>query len=202
MVYGAIVTLGATAALAYLVFYAARESVSALRSAVKTLAVGALAVAAAYGGAPVLLVVALSLGAAGDFLLSRPLGFLAGLVAFALAHLIYLALILGGPMVSAPGRIVAAVVLLALVVGLGPRLFRNAGPLRGPVAAYVGVIAAMGLAAVFHADPRVGLAAGLFIASDALLGAQLFLGLGRAWVGPALWTLYWLAQAGFLWAFG
>ena len=202
MVNGAIVALGAAAALAYLFLYAARDGVSAPRSAVKTLAVGALAVAALRSGAPLALVLALGLGAAGDFLLSRPRGFLPGLVAFALAHLAYVAVILGGPLVVGPGRLAAGAVLVVLVAWLGPRLYRGAGALRGPVAGYVGVIGVMGLAAIFYADPRVGLAAALFVASDALLGAQLFLGLGAAWVGPALWTLYWLAQAGFLWVLG
>ena len=197
---------GLAAALAYLPV--CRASPSAGRSLLKTAATGALALAALLWSAPPVLVLALGLGALGDLALSRPgeRAFLAGLGAFLLAHLLYGWLLLEGPRADISGpRLAAMAALAALALGLGWRLFRSAGSLRWPVAVYVAVIAAMGLAALGSALPLAVLGALLFVASDAVLGVETFLmppgSRARDWTGPLLWALYWAAQASLLAAF-
>ena len=198
--------IGAAAALAYLAL--CRAGPSPGRSLVKTTAVGALALAAWLWSAPGLLVLALALGALGDLALSRPgeRAFLAGLGAFLLAHVLYALLMLEGPRASpGPARLAAMALLAGLALGLGWRLFRAAGALRWPVAAYVAVIAAMGLVALGSALPLAVAGALLFVASDAVLGVETFLlppeAPARRWTGPLLWALYWSAQACLLAAF-
>ncbi|MFD0982503.1 lysoplasmalogenase family protein [Tropicimonas aquimaris] len=189
------------------------------RSLTKTLSTGLLAAAALFAGAPVLLVAGLGLGAIGDLLLSRSGArtFLAGLVAFAVAHLAYTFLFLNAGAVPAnliaPERNPAALALLALGIAMGWRLWPVAGALRWPVLVYVGIIVMMGMAALSLPIPPEGpydpllaiAAASLFILSDAILAFELFLlpathRLRR--ISPyVVWVPYWLAQALFLAAF-
>lgn len=192
-------------ALIYWVGFCYRAN-SLLKSLIKTGSVGLLALVAVMVKAPILLAVGLGLGAVGDWFLSRDHKqvFLIGLLAFAAAHLAYIALILGRPASAIPAVPVA--LLLLLCAGIITMLWPRAGELRWPVTAYVIIIGAMGLAAMIRSDPAVWLAAGLFIASDILLAVELFVlrpqhPLRR--VTPfAIWALYWLAQAHFLYAFG
>ena len=177
------------------------------KSIVKTASVGALVLAAVALSAPLLLIVALGLGALGDYFLSRDgdRAFLAGLIAFALAHLAYIALIVqfGGTVV--PG--VASLLIVLLASGMAALLFGHAGKLRWPVVVYVGIIAAMGLFAIgLPAGSEIAIvAAVLFMLSDAVLGTALFVlneksPLRR--VTPfVIWTTYWAAQFLFLVAF-
>ena len=177
------------------------------KSAVKTGSVALLAVAALGAGAP-WVALALALGAAGDFSLSRPgrRWFLAGMAAFAAGHLAYAGLLLG----LGPPRLHVAPMVALVVFGLvmGALLWRPTGALRGPVLAYVAVIVAMGLAAlglpggagrpdrarrccIVHLPVRQP--AGrpeLFWARDP--GLRRGLGLGGSG------TCYWLAQLGLL----
>lgn len=180
----------------------------ALRSVIKTTATGALALASLLAGGPWLLVLALSLGAVGDFFLSRPGqgAFLKGLIAFALSHLVYVALFVGMPgrlglfQLTLEGWLVlAGLVLLALSTVRW--LLPHAGKLRGPVAAYVLVITAMGVAAL-HLGPAfrsAALGAAMFLASDVILSVQLFRlepgTLAHRRAGQAVWPLYWGGQA-------
>ncbi|GGL78625.1 lysoplasmalogenase family protein [Wenxinia marina] len=194
---------GLVSAAWYLVAFAAVERTSALRSAVKTVAIATLAGAVALSGGPALLALALALGAAGDLALSRPgeRAFLAGVAAFALAHLVYVALLAGQPAADLSGwRIAAAVALCTLAAVMAARLWRAAGALRGPVVVYAAIIVAMGFAALRAADPRLALSAGLFVASDAILAAELFLlrpgHPARRWTPYAVWILYVSAQWG------
>ncbi|MGD9917568.1 MAG: lysoplasmalogenase family protein [Paenirhodobacter sp.] len=171
---------------------------SALKSAVKTGSVAALAVLGAGLGAPGLVVAGLALGAAGDYFLSRPgeRAFLAGMAAFAAGHLAYSLwfLRLGA---GAPPPMAGLVVALfggAVLLWIAPR----AGALRGPVSAYVGVILAMALAALGLPDHPLATAGALvFVASDLTLALELFV-LGPVLRRPAaylVWALYWPAQA-------
>lgn len=175
------------------------------KTVVKTASVALLAGAGAVAGVPGLLVGALALGAVGDYALSRPgaRAFLAGLVAFALAHLAYVALLAGQGWRWPQPWAVAGLGLFAGV--MAARLWPRAGALRGPVMIYVAIIAAMGVAAFGTGQPRLIVPALLFIASDAVLSAEMFLlgdGHRARRVTPfAIWSTYWLAQAGFLAAF-
>lgn len=178
------------------------------RSVVKTLPVSLLAVLVAMQGGPILLALALACGAFGDWCLSRSGQgwFLAGLSAFLLGHLAYLVLLVplvqGAPWM--PPRLWAVLGLVALAVLVLRQLIPHLGALKGPVLVYTGIICAMGGAAVglppAGAYLAIILGALAFIASDAILGFELFVfptqNRPRAWPGPALWTLYYSGQVG------
>ena len=154
---------------------------SALKSNVKTASVAGLALAAVLSGGPMMLVVALALGSVGDFFLSRTgqAAFLAGLSAFAAAHLAYVALLLaaGGGLVFG----VASLVLICFGLGMAAVLFAHAEALRWPVLGYVAIILTMGLVAI-GLPPTVRLAQ---------VAALLFV----------VWIFYWGAQFLFLMSF-
>lgn len=198
-----IVLLFASGALAliYLLFMT-HAAPSALRSAVKTGSIALLAVAAL----PVpLLALALGLGALGDLALSRDgeRAFLAGIAAFAAAHLAYLAVFLtlaGAPALTVGWQIGAALGIAAVSVLMARLLWSKAGPLRWPVLGYVVIIAVMGINALLVPLPFARLvivAAFLFILSDSLIATERFLireGAAPRWMPPAIWATYWLAQ--------
>lgn len=174
-----------------------------VRSIVKTAAIAALAALAAVNGAWVL-ALALTFSAIGDFALSRPgdRAFLLGMIAFGAAHLVYVALFIGlGDLALAITfpRILAALGLLALAVTMARRLSRGAGAFAGPLRGYIGVIAAMGLAALSVPTHSGGalilLGAGLFMASDLLIGHERFAGLRFKGLGLAIWGFYYIGQA-------
>lgn len=186
------------------------------KSMVKTGAVAILAIAGLVHGGPWLLVGALALSAVGDWALSRDGDgiFMAGVGAFALAHLAYAALFLTHAdadmsRIFQPRGLGITGGLLALGVVMISVLWRRAGDLRGAVSAYVPVILSMGI--VVQALPATGpigaahWAAALFILSDLVLAFELFvLRPGTAFhkLAPfAVWPLYWSAQALFLFAF-
>ncbi len=204
--------LAAICALTYLPL--SPRPATALRSLIKTLSVALLAVIALLGAAPLLLVLALSLCALGDALLSRETDstFMAGIGAFAAGHLAYIALFLTRP-ASDPALIFDrpgffwSLIILGIVVAtlLAPR----AGDLKGPVLGYIPIILGMGITVLALPDTgalRWALPAALaFIASDLILATEKFL---LPADHPALkitpylvWPLYWGAQAGLLVAF-
>lgn len=129
----------------------------------------------------------LGCGAAGDVLLIRAERsgfFLAGLAAFLLGHLAYLAAFLG-PVLRAgpvpPWAFAAAVPLAAYGVLVYRRLRPGTGALKLPVALYTVVILAMALAALLRVSSATGLPFWLplfgalcFVASDTLLAFQRF----------------------------
>lgn len=180
-------------------FVLLRGPSSLARTVAKTCAVGALAVLALALGGPALLVLALALSAAGDAFLAHEgdAAFLGGLGSFLVAHILYaVVFISSGPGFSAtalPGLL--GVVGVALVIGF--LMVRKAGPLALPVAAYVLAIAGMGLGGVTLGE-QVFAGVVLFMASDAILGAEKFLmaqgSRARRWSGPAVWALYYSGQ--------
>jgi len=204
--------LAAAFALAYLPL--AARPVSKMRSITKTLAVALLALTA-VSGSP-LLAVALALCALGDWLLSRDGdgAFMAGIGAFAVGHLAYVALFVTHPLAD-PARllqapqiwIVAGFALLGLAMAalLAPR----AGALKAAVLGYIPVILGMGVAVlVLPGQGALGWAlpaALAFVTSDLVLAFETFVldedhPLRR--ITPYLiWPLYWGAQAGFVMAF-
>lgn len=207
MIADVIVGLSAAASLWFLVAYCWRPP-SITKTIVKTASVLGLAVAAFLIGGPVLLVVALALGALGDFCLSRTgqAAFLAGLIAFAAAHLAYIALLasVGGALqLTWP-----VLLLVVLAVAMGALLFRHAGALRWPVVVYVGIIAVMGVMALGLPAPLwLALAAALcFVLSDAVLGLEMFVlsadHAARRITPFVIWLFYWAAQFLFLVSLG
>lgn len=180
-------------------FVLLRGPMSLARTVAKTGAVGALAVMALALGGPVLLVLALALSAAGDAFLAHEgdAAFLGGLGSFLVAHILYaVVFISSGPGFSAtalPGLL--GVAGFALVIGF--LMVRKAGPLALPVAAYVLAIAGMGFGGVTLGG-QVFAGVGLFMASDAILGAEKFLMAQdsgkRRWSSAAVWALYYSGQ--------
>lgn len=200
--------VAAAGAVIALVYQArVNDDVSALRSVLKTAPVALFSLAAMMSGAPWLLALGLALGAVGDFALSRKAeaAFMAGLGSFALAHLAYAVVFVGVEGRLAPFDLtalrwlgVAALVIMAQSTVLW--LLPYTGGLKRPVAAYVAIISAMGLAALHlpAAQALAMLGAGLFVASDIVLSVELF----RMKEGsPAtriashlVWPLYWVGQ--------
>ena len=211
----AFLSIASIAALIYLVAYCHAPS-SWPKTGVKTASVACLALAALWAGGPGLLVLALALCAAGDYLLARDTEptFLAGVGAFAAGHLAYVALFLSTPgaQLAALTTPIPVLTLTALAIyGLVMMrlLFHKAGDLRFAVMGYVPIILAMGVAALtVPAEGALWLvlpAAFLFMISDSVLAAELFLlpashPLRR--ITPfVVWSFYWLAQLGFLMAY-
>lgn len=183
------------------------------KSVVKTLSVLLLAIAGWFGGAAWLLIAGLGLSALGDYLLSRDQDqlFLAGVGAFAAAHIAYVFLFLttsgaGVYQLSAMDwKIIAGLMVFGLV--MMTLLYKHAGDLRIAVCLYVPIILAMGISALMIPGGYLGvvIAAFLFMVSDSVLATEMFLlrdnhPLRR--ITPfVIWSTYWLAQVGFLLAY-
>jgi uncharacterized membrane protein YhhN len=151
---------------------------------------------AADARAHALLLAALVASLAGDVALMVSGGFLPGLVAFLFAHVAYVMLFARGvgAMPSRSAAFAVAVYGLAMLAVLWPHL--PAG-LRGPVAAYVAVISAMGAQAIGRAlvqrdAASVATAAGalLFVASDTVLALDRF-------VAPVPLAPFWILSTYF-----
>jgi uncharacterized membrane protein YhhN len=173
-----------------------------LRLAVKPLPVLALAawlLASAAGRETYARRVAAGLGlsALGDVLLEFPSGFVAGLGAFLLAHLVYVTAFLSRTRAPRPWRALPfAAYGFAYLAYVAPGL----GTMQWPVTAYVVTIMAMlwRAAACLGADPRARLGllgALLFACSDSLIGLDRFHApiLGARY---AIILLYWAGQLG------
>ncbi|MEO3389295.1 lysoplasmalogenase [Mesorhizobium sp. CAU 1741] len=194
----------AVAAFFYLLMQA--RAPSWRRTAMKAGSIGLLALLVAIEGGPFLLVAALVLSAIGDAFLAQEddRAFLAGLASFLAAHIVYVTLFLlagGGVeiLMAQPWRVGLPLIAVAAAIPLTVRLLPAVGSsLRLPVTAYVTAILAMMLAAATVSAPLVMVGAALFLASDAILAAERFLVLPdsthRAWTGPAVWVIYYLAQ--------
>lgn len=177
---------------------------SIAKSIVKTASTLLLSIISWYLAGPWALTLALTFGALGDLMLSRTgdRAFLIGLVSFALAHLFYTGLMFS----IGTGTSFTALILLVIFGAVMARLlFPNTGDLRWPVMGYTAIIVVMGIAAFGTGDPIITLAAVLFIGSDAVLSAELFLlpaaSAARKVTPFVIWTLYWGAQALFLYGF-
>ncbi len=116
------------------------------------------------------LIAALAASLAGDVLLLPPGRFIAGLVAFLLAHLAYLV-----AFTQLPGTFpwfLAGVVIAAVVVATVGRVLVAAARRDGlgaPVGAYLVAICGMAVAATRTGLPAAIIGAWLFVASDAML---------------------------------
>jgi uncharacterized membrane protein YhhN len=180
---------------------------SPAKTITKVLAILPLVIFVAFLGDRYLLLAALCLCLLGDYLLSldgdNP--FLMGVGAFALGHVAYIALFLIHPLAK-PELILqwsylAVVIILLGVAGfVAPILFRGAGQLRFAVLGYVPMIVGMGIAGLgfAHDLPLVACGALLFVASDLVLGLDMFVLKSNTWaarVAPFwVWSTYWGAQ--------
>lgn len=117
----------------------------------------------------VLLVAALGLSWAGDVLLDFV--FLPGLVAFALAHLVYIGLFAGPARTRRPAWWSAAYVVWGAI--LVPVLWPHLGALAVPVAVYAAVLAGTAVTAT-GVSGMTAVGGTLFLASDSLLAFQMF----------------------------
>lgn len=198
---GEFVLLAALSLAAAVIFPFLPEQRTGLRSLVKTLAVGCLALWAVLLGFG-WLALALGASAIGDLALSRPgeRAFLAGMLAFGLAHLVYTGVFVatGGLPRWDPVLLGLAFVLVLVGVWLGCLYASQAGSLAWPVRGYVGLIVAMAVTTVFvPSGPGAKLihaGALTFVLSDAILGQREFL--RRTWPGQevVIWAAYYLAQ--------
>ena len=186
------------------------------KSVIKTGSVLLLALAAWLAGGPGMLILALLLCAAGDYLLSRDdeAQFMAGVGAFAAGHLAYVWLFLAHPkarieVLFTPPHIFAIAGLAGFGLIMAALLWRRAGEMRVPVMIYIPIILSMGVSVL--ALPLAGPlsfalpAALLFIASDFSLSLEEFVlpeaHLLRRVLPFVIWPTYWLAQFGFAGAF-
>ncbi len=173
-----------------------------LRTILKTASIAALAPLPllALGEGPTLaliaLALALALGSLGDYFLALKNGdtnFKRGIVAFLVGHLFYLVVMV--PRIGMPSALqIAGIALLAVMaigtcVWLSPKL----GAYKGPVWAYMGVIAVMALAALTLPSALTGLGALLFVFSDAVIVVNQF-GRPVPYRGPIVWITYYGGQ--------
>lgn len=123
---------------------------------------------------------ALALGLVGDVALlgDSEARFLAGLGAFLVGHLAWVAAFVAAGLESPVlGLVGCLVVVVALVLGraIVPGAHRDGGvALAAPVVVYMGVIAAMAVTGWATGRLLVGLGAGLFVVSDTVLGLGRF----------------------------
>jgi len=203
--------LSVVAALLY-GFVLTGRAVSPLRTAIKTTAVGAIAIMAFLSGAPWLLAAGLLLCAAGDaFMAGDPKRWLpAGLGVFLLGHILYIFLFqeMRDPALEmTTPQIAGAVVVGVAALGMLAWLWTHLGPMRAAVTLYVIAIAVMVgssfLLPLAYWPAMAGAVA--FMASDAILAGDLFreakvFGSQRL-TGWAVWFLYYGGQAAIAWAF-
>ena len=143
-------------------------------------------------------VAAVALSLVGDVLLMLPADrFVAGLAAFLVGHVCYVAGFWSyGPDPLAFG--VAAVVVVVVVAPIAVRILgalRSTPGLRGPVAIYMGTIAVMLATALALRNPLAGVGAALFVASDAMIAWNRFV-TPFAVADVGIMVTYHLGQAG------
>ena len=190
---------GLVAALAYLPL--AGAATSPLRSLLKVLPLGLLALSAWVADGPVFLVAALIFSALGDLALSRDgrSSLLYGLSAFALAHLVYILLFLGQSQAALWDAFalspLPAILMVALALSTEIWLAPHTGKLRWPVTAYVALIAAMMLAALTLDATLVIIGAVFFVLSDLILALRLFRGVSSRVADWLVWVFYIAGQA-------
>ncbi len=175
-----VVLLGVSAVVAGADWYAVARGDDRRERIAKPAVIAALIAAALFGdpeAQPVSLLLAGALGASlfGDLLLLPPVRFSAGLTAFLLAHVAYLAAFLLGPLHASEAAI-GGVVGVAVLVLAGRPILRGAATagMRRPVAVYFAAIILMAIAATASGSWVAAAGAWLFVASDAVLGWRQF----------------------------
>jgi uncharacterized membrane protein YhhN len=202
----AAVAIGLVAAVAHLVGEARGSDLLAIVA--KPVPVALLAAAVFRAGASKLrptIGAGLVVSAVADVLIQRPGGFLSGLAAFLVAHLVYT---FGFWRVRPEPLFGRAIPVLLFSGSIGalvvPRLVEAGGPLAPAVVLYIVAISAMlwraaalpgapGLAA--EAGPLAIWGAALFAASDALIAIHRFV-TPLSWANSPIMLLYWAGQGG------
>lgn len=170
----------------------------------KTLPVLLLALYAFLSGAHPLLVVALALGAVGDWSLAfeGDRAFVGGVAAFLSAHVAYVALLLTMAeteiVLGETWRLVAGALVALLTLGVLVRIWRPAGRLALPIGVYVFLFMVLVWLTLGLHNPLVFIGATLFIVSDIVLTIR------KYWTGPGhpidgaaayfVWITYFAAQ--------
>jgi uncharacterized membrane protein YhhN len=197
-----------SAAAALLYLFIIPQPATLKRAVIKTLAIALLACAALAGGGPIVLIIALSLACAGDFLLALEgnVMFQAGLSSFLLAQIALVFLFVGQydeePMrwLSQPWRMLLAALCAGHSVYLARILWRKLPrELGAQIIAYALVITVMALFALAYAPLMVLAGVTLFYFSDTLIAHEKFLLQGKVnqhpVISPLIWITYYLAQA-------
>lgn len=199
-----LVIVGTSLAVSLIYLAFADRPSSPIRTALKTAAVGSLALLpwtylGTSGANPLfVLSLALALSALGDFFLAlkdQQRFFLYGLGTFLAAHVVYLAAFLPHASVPGGGALVAIIATLAaataFLIVLAPRL----GKMKLPVIAYFTIIMAMTAAAwsIPNASWILGAGAVIFAVSDSLIAQRKFLKPFRGH-HAAVWITYIAAQ--------
>ncbi len=196
----------ATLVILAAVLFAESRGQRRLRGALKPLASAGFVLTAWLAGAPSstfgqIILGALLLSWLGDVLLigRSKAAFLAGLVAFLLAHLAFLAAFLR--LGVEPLTVALAVAVLLVLAAFFYRRIMDRAParLRGPVICYVLVLVAMAGLAAGTGAPILALAGVIFAASDVSVALDRFTDAGfanRLWGLPA----YYAAQLLFAWS--
>jgi uncharacterized membrane protein YhhN len=146
-----------------------------------------------------LLAAALLFSAAGDAFLGIDGDrlFVPGLASFLITHVLYAAIFARiAKVASAPPTIVRKVAMVAVplfAVSFAIVLWPALGSLAVPVALYMIAIVTMALLSLRIASWSVPAGAVLFVASDSLIALGKFLW-DAAWISPAIWITYALAQ--------
>jgi uncharacterized membrane protein YhhN len=174
-------------------------------AAIKTAPVALFAVIAFLTGSPWLLVAGFAFSAIGDWSLAfvgdKP--FLAGLGAFFLAHIAYIALFVfeAGTLRfgEEPWRVAICVALVIHALWMGAKLAKSVPEaLKIPVFAYIAVISLMGVAASAYGSLTLLAGALLFAVSDTMLATAKFLIGGndarQPTLNAGLWITYIAAQ--------
>ncbi len=137
---------------------------------------------------------------AGDvFLLGGDRRFIPGLVAFLLAHVAYTIGLVLAPDWSSAGFMAGIAIMLGLAFAVGLRIVRAAresSPTLGlAVSAYLSAISLMFCAAAATGNWWAIAGAGLFVASDSVLGWRQFVA-SSSWMPVTIMVTYHLGQAG------
>jgi uncharacterized membrane protein YhhN len=143
-------------------------------------------------------VAALIFSLAGDVFLMLPSDrFVAGLAAFLVGHLCYIAgFFFDGP--AGVAIAVSAVIVVALLAPLALRILRalqSEPAMRGPVSAYIVVIATMLALALASGNVLAAVGAALFVSSDSMIAWDRFVHPFRG-APVAIMVTYHLGQAG------
>lgn len=196
-------TLLFSAVAAFVYLFLVAGTPSARRTGVKTLAIALLAALSVLFNGPILLTVGLLACAAGDALLAQDdeRAILAGLVAFLIGHIGYIALFASHGDVALvetqPWRVLVGVVMVVATVLAARRLLPAVADMRLPVSIYMVVIVVMGLSSLLMDGWGVAVGAVLFMASDLVLAAQKFLLPAESAPHPRalfVWISYYMAQ--------
>jgi uncharacterized membrane protein YhhN len=143
-------------------------------------------------------VAALVFSLAGDVFLMLPSDrFVAGLAAFLVGHLCYV----GGFLTDGPTAVAISITAVIVAAALAPlalkilRSLRSEPQLRGPVGAYILVIASMLALALASGNVVAAVGAALFVASDSMIAWDRFVQPFAA-APVAIMVTYHLGQAG------